>query len=158
MGRKATNQQQQNPNLQHNDLYRRHTGRLAVSTEDGRRDDGLIDEVFTFGGRGFSLHNANNFNTPTAIVDSLEQVTKQYFGNVFNTAYLSDSSTPQSDREATSPILVRFVSVGLFVCLFGWSLACLGYLVGWLVIYCFFFVCLHVYLSVSLLACFFLCA
>ncbi|XP_076465432.1 uncharacterized protein LOC143297141, partial [Babylonia areolata] len=81
------------------------SGRLAVSVEDGKRDDGLIDHVFTFGGRGFSVHNANNFDTPTAIVDSIEQVTKQYFPSLFNTAYLADTSTPQSDREATSPFL-----------------------------------------------------
>ena len=75
--------------------------------EDGKRDDGLIGDVFAFGGRGFSIHNANSFTTPSAIVDSIEQVTKQYYSSVFNTAYLSDSSTPQSDREATSTLLVR---------------------------------------------------
>ena len=75
--------------------------------EDGKRDDGLIGDIFAFGGRGFSIHNANSFTTPSAIVDSIEQVTKQYYRSVFNTAYLSDSSTPQSDREATSTLLVR---------------------------------------------------
>jgi len=80
-------------------------GRLGVSIEDGKRDDGLIGDVFAFGGRGFSIHNANSFSTPSAIVDSIEQVTKQYYSDVFNTAYLSDSSTPQSDREATSTLL-----------------------------------------------------
>ncbi|KAL8624913.1 hypothetical protein ACOMHN_016209 [Nucella lapillus] len=70
-------------------------GRLAISVEDGKREDGLM----------VCIHNANSFNTPTAIVDSIEQVTKQYYASVFNTAYQSASSTPQSDREVTSPFL-----------------------------------------------------
>jgi len=92
-------------------------GRMGVSIEDGKRSDGLIGNVFGFGGRGFSIHNAQSFDTPSAIVDSIEQVTKQYYSEIFNTAYLSDTSTPQSDKEATSPLLgpnVAAMEVGDF--------------------------------------------
>ncbi|KAK7089386.1 mesenchyme-specific cell surface glycoprotein-like isoform X2 [Littorina saxatilis] len=81
-------------------------GRLWVSTEDGKRaSDGKLETVFTFGGRGFSIHDANTFKTVSGVVDNIEQVSKQFYRNVFNTAYLSDDSTPAVDVEATSPSL-----------------------------------------------------
>ncbi|GFR66559.1 hypothetical protein ElyMa_005562600 [Elysia marginata] len=83
------------------------SGRLGISTVDGVRTDGLIDKPFTFGGRGFSIHLADNLGIGTTTVDSFEKVTKQYMSDVFNTAYTGPSSNPQADREATSPFLVN---------------------------------------------------
>ncbi|GFR66555.1 mesenchyme-specific cell surface glycoprotein [Elysia marginata] len=80
-------------------------GRLAISTVDGVRTDGLIDKPFTFGGRGFSIHLPTNLGIGSTTVDSFEKVTKQYMSDVFNTAYTGPSSNPQADRETTSPYL-----------------------------------------------------
>ncbi|XP_005091631.2 mesenchyme-specific cell surface glycoprotein-like [Aplysia californica] len=80
-------------------------GRLAISTVDGVRLDGRIENVFTFGGRGFSIHSGQNLDIRSATVDSIEKVTKQYMPDVFNSAYRSPTSNPQRDRESTSPFL-----------------------------------------------------
>ena len=85
-----------------------------MSKEDGRNPTtGKIENVFTFGGRGFGIRDANNFETPTVIVDGVERVTERYYSNIFNTAYMADADTPQTDREATSPSLVRSSVVAL---------------------------------------------
>ena len=74
-----------------------------ISKEDGKRaGDGKLENVFTFGGRGFSLHNPNSFDLQSGVVDNIEQVSKQFFRSVFNTAYLSNTGTPVSNAEATS--------------------------------------------------------
>ncbi|KAK7089389.1 hypothetical protein V1264_024899 [Littorina saxatilis] len=80
-------------------------GRLFVSTEDGKNNAGNIENVFTFGGRGFGIRDANNFETPTVVVDSVETETERYFSSVFNTAFGKQGNTPQTDKEATSPSL-----------------------------------------------------
>ena len=90
-------------------------GRLFVSKEDGRSPTtGKIEHVFTFGGRGFGIRDANNFETPTVIVDGVERVTERYYSNIFNTAYMANTDTPQTDKEATSPSLVK---QDVFTCL-----------------------------------------
>lgn len=81
-------------------------GRLFVSREDGRDQfTGKISDVFTFGGRGFSIRDGNVMETPTVIVDQVEEAAEEWFPNIFNSAYTNSTNTPQSDKEATSPAL-----------------------------------------------------
>jgi len=81
-------------------------GRLFISKEDGKgMSSGKIENVFAFGGRGFSIHNANTFATVTEAVDNVEQVTKQFYRTVFNSAYFAPGNTPEQDAEETSPTL-----------------------------------------------------
>merc|ERR1711879_666728 len=84
-------------------------GRLAVSTVDGVRPDGRIQNVFAFGGRGFSIHSKRTFNIRSATVDTIEQVTMQYMPDVFNSAYMGPSTNPNQDKEASSPLLGPFL-------------------------------------------------
>ena len=79
-------------------------GRLAVSTVDGVRLDGRIQDVFAFGGRGFTIHSSFRFNLSLSTnVDDVEKVTKMYMPDVFGSAYRSPTSNPQRDRDSTSP-------------------------------------------------------
>ena len=88
------------------------TGRLLVSTADGKRGgDGKLENVFAFGGRGFSVRNPNTWTQQSGVVDNIEQVSKQFFRGVFNTAYVSDAGTPVSNAEATSTSTVSAEAV-----------------------------------------------
>ena len=85
----------------------RFAGEALISKLDGLGSDGsTIEDVFMFGGRGISIHDSTSLEIRTALVDNLERVSAQFFRNVFNTAMVSSSNTPQQDRETTSPSTV----------------------------------------------------
>ncbi|HKQ39629.1 MAG TPA: choice-of-anchor I family protein [Verrucomicrobiae bacterium] len=78
-------------------------GRLAVSSVDGDLDgDGDLDEIYSYGGRSFSIRDAAG-NLILDSGDQLEQLTAALFPNNFNASHSNNSFDNRSPSKGPEP-------------------------------------------------------
>ncbi|KAK6171955.1 hypothetical protein SNE40_018373 [Patella caerulea] len=80
-------------------------GRAYISTMDRTSLTDPISEVYTFGGRGFSVFNANTLIREWESGDLIEKVSRWFYPDVFNGGYTGPNLTPTGERDSRSPYM-----------------------------------------------------
>ena len=89
-------------------------GRLYFSLSDGRKDDtSPYEELYTFGGRGFSIWDAADLSLVYDSGADFEEYHAKYMPSMFNNHVGSRAHTPEEDFDARSD---DNVSVGVTGC------------------------------------------
>lgn len=97
--------------LQRNNIL----GRLQATTAMGDTDgDGDIDQVYSYGGRSFSIFNAATGNLIYDSGDKLERIIAEdpVYGNIFNTTNDENNFKNRSDDKGPEPEAVVLAAIG----------------------------------------------
>lgn len=81
-------------------------GRIRVTNKSGDTDgDGDFDEVYVYGGRSFSIWNANDMSMVYDSGDDLEQITASdpTYGSIFNCSNTNITKKDRSDDKGPEP-------------------------------------------------------
>jgi len=88
-------------------------GRLTVSNRFGDfNNDGKMDSAFCFGGRSFSIWDANTGNLVWDSKDALEQITASKYPSNFNASHTSNSLKNRSDDKGPEPEAITLGKIG----------------------------------------------
>lgn len=84
------------------------TGRLFFSNTDGESEQGGIENLYTFGGRSFSIFQTNDMKRLYSSKDSLENLTAETYPFVFNSNAEDEFTTPMKSMDSESRFKVEF--------------------------------------------------
>ncbi|ESP05351.1 hypothetical protein LOTGIDRAFT_227977 [Lottia gigantea] len=91
-------------------------GRAIVSLQDGRVGQ-QITEIYTFGGRGFSIFDSNTLTREWESGDMIEKFSRWFYPDVFNSGYTVPNFTPIDERDTQSPFggpSINSLAIGTF--------------------------------------------